>query len=66
MNIPIIDFKNFPIIPHSTTGIDCCGCLITTDTNPVLLLCNECGSSVGSIDFNVLQDIISFVDTKLV
>ena len=34
----------FPIIPHESTGADCCGCIIVKVTgNDAELKCNESG-----------------------
>jgi hypothetical protein len=40
----------FPIIPHMSAGVDCCGCIVPeADGDRVTLNCNECGASVGYI-----------------
>ena len=40
----------FPIIPHESAGVDCCGCIVVKVTgNDAELVCNECGAVVGVV-----------------
>ncbi len=51
--------SDFPIIPHETTGADCCGCLVVKiqGTNAVLS-CNECNAVVGTLHKNILAYLV--------
>ena len=54
-----------PIIPHSATGADCCGCIIVTVTGTdAELSCNECGSVVGVIQVGILGDLVSLIPDR--
>jgi len=57
------DINNtFPIIPHESAGVDCCGCIIVkvagTDAE---LQCNECGAVVGVVHVEILEDLVSMI-----
>ena len=42
--------EEFPIIPHMSAGVDCCGCIVPeVDGDRITLKCNECGATVGEI-----------------
>lgn len=48
-----------PIVPHSTAGGDCCGCIIAAvDGSNVELQCNDCRAVVGVIQINILRDLL--------
>ena len=54
---------DFPIIPHMSAGVDCCGCIVPeADRDRVTLKCNECGASVGYIDRGILEDMVMLVN----
>jgi len=54
--------RDFPIIPHESTGADCCGCIVVkvsgTDAE---LQCNECGAVVGVVHVGILSDLVSLI-----
>ncbi len=51
--------SRMPIVPHSTAGVDCCGCIVAAvDGNNVELRCNDCGAVVGVIQVNILRDLL--------
>jgi hypothetical protein len=54
--------NDFPIIPHESTGVDCCGCIVVkvrgTDAE---LQCNECGVVVGVVQVGILKDLVSLI-----
>jgi hypothetical protein len=53
----------FPIIPHMSAGVDCCGCIVPeADGDRVTLNCNECGASVGYINKGILEDMVMLVN----
>jgi hypothetical protein len=53
---------DFPIVPHESTGADCCGCIIVKMTGrDAELRCNECGAVVGVVQVNVLRDLVSLI-----
>jgi hypothetical protein len=44
------DEQGFPIIPHESTGADCCGCLIVqVRGDRADIICNECGIVVRTV-----------------
>jgi hypothetical protein len=50
---------SMPIVPHETTGVDCCGCIVAAvDGNNVELRCNECGAVVGVIQIDILRGLL--------
>jgi len=52
----------FPIIPHESAGVDCCGCIVVKVTgNDAELLCNECGVTVGVVQVGILRDLVSLI-----
>jgi hypothetical protein len=52
----------FPIIPHQTTGVDCCGSIILKVTGKdAELVCNECGAVVGVVQVDILRDLVSLI-----
>jgi hypothetical protein len=54
--------KRFPIIPHESAGVDCCGCIVPIiQGNDVELRCNECGAVVGVVRIEILRDLISMI-----
>jgi hypothetical protein len=57
------DISNkFPIIPHESAGVDCCGCIIMKVTsNDAELRCNECGAVVGVVNVGILRDLVSLI-----
>ena len=57
------DFQStFPIIPHESAGVECCGCIVVIVTgNDAELVCNECGSVVGVVQVGILRDLVSLV-----
>ena len=57
------DLNNLlPIIPHESTGVDCCGCMIAREHgNDTELLCNECGAVLGVMNTAILNDLISLM-----
>ena len=57
------DLENtFPIIPHESTGADCCGCIVVKVTGKdAELLCNECGAVVGVVQVGILSDLVSLI-----
>jgi hypothetical protein len=47
---------DFPIIPHMSAGVDCCGCIVPeADGDRVTLKCNEFSAPVGSIDRGIME-----------
>jgi len=49
---------SFPIIPHESAGVDCCGCIVVAVTgNDAELRCNECGATVGVVQVGILRDM---------
>jgi hypothetical protein len=49
----------FPIIPHESAGVNCCGCIVVNVRgNDAELSCNECGAVVGVINRLILADLI--------
>jgi hypothetical protein len=53
----------FPIIPHMSAGVDCCGCIVPeADGDRVTLRCNECSASVGYINKGILEDMVMLVN----
>jgi hypothetical protein len=60
-----IEMTDFPIIPHSAAGIDCCGCIVVNVRGKdAELSCNECGAVLGVIDSAILSELISLIPTK--
>ena len=54
--------NEFPIIPHESAGMDCCGCIVpVVQGRDVELRCNECGAVVGVVPVDVLRDLISMI-----
>jgi hypothetical protein len=52
----------FPIIPHESAGVDCCGSIVPApDGERVRLKCNECGVVAGEINAGILEDLVSLV-----
>ena len=52
----------FPIIPHESTGADCCGCIVKRVTGKdAELRCNECGAEVGVVQVGILRDLVSLI-----
>lgn len=52
----------FPIIPHESTGADCCGCIVVKVTGrDAELRCNECGAVVGVVQMDILRDLVSMI-----
>ena len=52
--------STFPIIPHESAGVDCCGCVVVIVTgNDAELKCNECGAVVGVVQVGILRDLVS-------
>ncbi len=46
----------FPIIPHESAGVECCGCIVVkVSGNDAELSCNECGAVVGVINRLILD-----------
>ncbi len=57
---------DFPIIPHMSAGVDCCGCIVPeADGDRVALKCNECGASVGYINKGILGDMVMLVNAAV-
>lgn len=53
---------DFPILPHESTGADCCGCIVVTvEGNDAILTCNECGATVGVVHVGILRDLVSLI-----
>src|SRR5215471_14280522 len=49
--------STFPIIPHESAGVDCCGCIIVVVRgNDAELVCNECRAIVGIVHAGILSD----------
>jgi hypothetical protein len=59
----VMDFSlEFPIIPHESAGLDCCGCIVVrVQGNDAELVCNECGAVVGVVNSGILADLVSLV-----
>jgi hypothetical protein len=57
------DLRNqFPIIPHESAGVDCCGCIVPIiQGKDVELRCNECRAVVGVVRIEILRDLISMI-----
>ena len=56
--------EDFPIIPHESAGVDCCGCIVPTpspETGNTILRCNECGAVVGTISTGILNDLVKLI-----
>jgi hypothetical protein len=54
--------RTFPILPHESTGADCCGCIVVKVTGDAAeLQCDECGAVVGVVHVAILRDIISMI-----
>ncbi len=52
----------FPIIPHESAGVDCCGCIVVKVTSAdAELVCNECGAVVGVVQVGILRDLVSLI-----
>lgn len=52
----------FPIIPHESAGVDCCGCVIVAVRGgDAELRCNECGAVVGVVNVAILRDLVSLI-----
>lgn len=48
-----------PIVPHSTAGGDCCGCIVAAvDGTNVELRCNECGAVLGVVHIDILKSLL--------
>ena len=59
-----IGMADFPIIPHSTAGVDCCGCIVVNVRGKdVELSCNECGVVLGVIDSAIHSALVSLIPT---
>jgi len=60
---PMADLENnFPIIPHESAGVECCGCIVVkVRGNDAELQCNECGAVVGVIQVGILRDLVSLI-----
>ena len=53
---------DFPIIPHESTGADCCGCIVVKVTGKdAELQCNECGAVLGVVQVGILRDLVSLI-----
>lgn len=53
----------FPIIPHESAGVNCCGCIIVeVQGRDAELLCNECGRSWGVLNTGILRDLAALID----
>jgi len=50
---------DFPTIPHEDAGVDCVGCIVQNvrghDTE---LVCDECGLVVGTVNTEILRDLM--------
>jgi hypothetical protein len=57
------DLENdFPIIPHESVGVDCCGCIVVSVRgNDAELRCNECEAVGGVIQVGILRDLVSLI-----
>jgi hypothetical protein len=54
-----MDISNFPIIPHESAGVDCSGCIDFQESGTsFVLVCNECGATVGTINARILADLM--------
>jgi hypothetical protein len=54
--------KDFPIIPHEATGVDCCGCIVVNVRgNDAELMCNECDAVVGVVNVAILRDLVGLI-----
>jgi hypothetical protein len=54
--------STFPIIPHESAGVVCCGCIVVIVTgNDAEFRCNECGAVVGVVQAGVLRDLVSLI-----
>jgi len=54
--------RTFPIIPHESAGVDCCGCIVlTVEGKDAELTCNECGAVVGVVQVGILRDLVSLI-----
>lgn len=48
------------LVPHSTAGVDCCGCTTASvDGGNVELRCNECGAGMGVIQIEILRTLLT-------
>ena len=57
-----MDVADFPIIPHESAGVDCCGCSILRDRGKAIdLVCNEGDAVVGTINAGILADLVSLI-----
>jgi hypothetical protein len=57
--------KAFPIIPHESAGVDCCGCIVVNASGrDAELVCNECGAVVGVLNIGILRDLTMLIDRK--
>jgi hypothetical protein len=52
----------FPIIPHESTGPDCCGCIILVHVSErdAELACNA-SAVVGVVDVGILRDLVAII-----
>ena len=51
--------SDFLIIPHDHTG-ECCGCIaVVVEGNTALLRCRDCGLTVGTLNAQILADLVS-------
>ena len=62
-NLPARNINNsFPIIPHESAGVDCCGCIVVVVRgSDAELVCNECRAVVGVVQVGILRDLISLI-----
>jgi len=55
--------EDFPIIPHESAGVDCCGCIIPiVQGRDTELRCSECGAVVGVVNTGVLEDCVFLIN----
>jgi hypothetical protein len=54
--------ERMPIIAHSATGADCCGCLVVdVRERDAALRCNECGAIVGTMNAAILDAVFEHI-----
>ena len=54
--------NDFPIIPHESSGADCCGCIVVrVRGKDAELQCNECGAVGGVVQVGILKDLVSLI-----